>query len=83
MQTQLVNFTIPRKILAQVDNLAKAEARSRSELFRESIRRYLLEQVSQKEDFKRIKKAAARIDLDEERAIALVEKARDELLLNK
>lgn len=83
MQTQLVNFTIPKKILVQVDSLARKEARSRSELFREAIRSYLKEQTSKDWDFERIKQAATRINLNEKEAFRLVEKVRKTLPLNQ
>lgn len=83
MQTQLVNFTIPKIILVRVDTLAKREARSRSELFRDAIKRYLEEQRREKEDFASIKKTATRINLDENRAVELVESIRNSLPLNK
>lgn len=83
MQTQMVNFTIPKKILAQADKLAAKEFRSRSELFREAIRRYINEQKNKKEDFERIKKAALMINMNEEQAMILVEKVRNELPMNK
>lgn len=83
MQMQMVNFAIPSKFLAQTDKLAKRESRSRSELFREAIRQYLYEQVTQEEDFRQIRQAAARINLPEDKAIALVEKIRNDLPMNK
>lgn len=83
MQTQLVNFTIPKKILRQADKAAFLESRSRSELFREAIRRYLNERAEEKKDFARIRRSAASINLSEEEAIALVDKARDELPINQ
>lgn len=83
MQTQLVNFTIPKKILVQVDTLAQKEARSRSELFREAIRSYLNEQTTKDWDFEKIKQAAARINLNEKGAFRLVEKVRKTLPINQ
>lgn len=83
MQTQMVNFVIPNKILYQVDLLAKKDFRTRSELFREAIRRYLAEEKSRKADFMQIKKAAARVNMDENEAMELVDKVRDELPMNK
>jgi len=42
MQSQIVNISLPTKLLKLADKVAKKEARSRSELFREAIRSYLL-----------------------------------------
>lgn len=83
MQTQMVNFVIPNKILYQVDLLAKKDSRSRSELFREAIRRFLEEEKSRKMDFMQIRKAAARVNMNENEAIKLVDRVRDELPMNK
>lgn len=83
MQMQLVNFAIPTTFLTQADRLAKRESRSRSELFREAIRRYLKEQAMREEDFRQIRQAAARINLSENEAMVLVEKIRNELPMNQ
>ena len=41
MQTRMINFSIPKKLLETVDNLAEAEMKTRSELLREAVRDYL------------------------------------------
>lgn len=43
METQIVNISLPKSLLAAADKRAKGEFRSRSELFREAIRTYLLD----------------------------------------
>lgn len=83
MQTQLINFVIPQKLLNQVDILAKEDARSRSELLREAIRLYLKEQKQRKDDFKLIEKSAARINLSENKAFSLVDKNRKRVSINQ
>lgn len=42
MDAQVVNFSLPTKLLKLADRVAQQEARTRSELFREAIRRYVL-----------------------------------------
>lgn len=72
----MINFTIPVKLLTKVDRLAEKETRSRSELLREATRRYLAYQKQRKEDFSRIRQAAARINLPEDEAFRLAEEAK-------
>ena len=43
MASKVVNISLPEELLAEVDDLAHREKRSRSELFREAGRRYLEE----------------------------------------
>ena len=42
MKTKIINISIPRSLLSEADKLAKTEYRTRSELFREALRGYLL-----------------------------------------
>ena len=42
MKTKIINISIPDSLLADADKLAKIEYRTRSELFREALRGYLL-----------------------------------------
>lgn len=76
MQTQLINFTIPKKLLQKIDVLAKKELRSRSELLREASRLYLERKKEQARSFKSIIKTAKRINLPEEEAMKLAEEAK-------
>lgn len=41
MQTKIINISIPNSLLNEADNLAKAEYRNRSDLFREALRNYI------------------------------------------
>lgn len=50
----MINFVIPKKLLRQADLLAKRESRSRSEILREAIRRYIQEAKKREEDFSKI-----------------------------
>lgn len=42
MNTQVINISLPVKLLKLADKVADKEARTRSELFREAIRDYVL-----------------------------------------
>jgi metal-responsive CopG/Arc/MetJ family transcriptional regulator len=41
MASRIINMTVPEELLREADEVAKAEGRTRSELFREAVRRYL------------------------------------------
>ncbi|MEK7202410.1 MAG: ribbon-helix-helix domain-containing protein [Patescibacteria group bacterium] len=41
MNTKIVNLSLPKKLLDMVDEAAKAEYRTRSELVREALRQYV------------------------------------------
>lgn len=41
--TKIVSLSIPRELLRQVERVAKEEGRTKSELFREALRRYVEE----------------------------------------
>lgn len=41
MQTQMINLSMPRSLLKALDNQAKKEIKTRSELLRDAIRAYL------------------------------------------
>ena len=47
--TQIISISVPPEMTCQIDRLAKSERRTRSELLREALRRYLEEQ-----DWKRL-----------------------------
>jgi metal-responsive CopG/Arc/MetJ family transcriptional regulator len=48
MQTQIVNFSIPKKLLKTVDGLAELELKTRSELLRDALRDYLEKRLTLK-----------------------------------
>ena len=50
MRSRIVNMTVPVALLKEIDRLAKREGRTRSELFREAARRYLLEYPFRRKD---------------------------------
>ncbi len=43
MASRIINMTVPEELLKAVDAVAQAEGRTRSELFREAVRRYVQE----------------------------------------
>ncbi len=49
MDAQVVNFSLPTKLLKLADRVAQSEARTRSELFREAIRRYVFRRALKQE----------------------------------
>jgi len=42
MKSKIINISIPDSLLSDADKLAKTEYRTRSELFREALRGYIL-----------------------------------------
>ena len=42
METQMINLSIPKKLLQLLDSQAKAELKTRSELLRDAVRSYLV-----------------------------------------
>ena len=51
MNTQIINISLPSDLLKLADQIAKKEIRSRSELFREAIRSYVLRKKKWEELF--------------------------------
>ena len=54
MAARIINMTMPEELLRKVDKAAKAEGRTRSELFREAVRRYLEERRAGRKDGSRL-----------------------------
>ena len=52
MDTQTINISLPKSLLSQIDEQAKMESRSRSELLREAARVYLRRFAAWNEIFK-------------------------------
>lgn len=50
MASRIINMTIPEELIAVVDEVAEAEGRTRSELFREAVRRYVQRRRPKKKD---------------------------------
>ena len=83
MKTQLINFTIPNRLLEKIDTLAQQEAKSRSEILREAVRRIIAETKQRRRDFASILTSAKEVNLPEDEAIALVDKVRAKLQINR
>lgn len=83
MNTQMINFVIPKKLLSQVDYWGEKKSISRSELLREAVRRLLAEEAERERDFAIVRQSAARNNMNEEEAISLVDKIRRTLPRNK
>ncbi len=47
MPSKIINISLPEDLLREIDQLAKQERRTRSELFREAVRGYLKEAASE------------------------------------
>lgn len=58
MDAQIINISLPAKLLALADEVAQKEARTRSELFREAIRNYVLRKSQWNEIFSYAEKKA-------------------------
>ena len=41
MSSRIINMTVAEELIREIDEVAKAEGRTRSELFREAARRYV------------------------------------------
>ncbi len=76
METQIINISLPKKLLKMADLLAKEELRTRSELFREAIRGYILREASLKSVFDYGSGKAKRLKIKEEDLEGLVDEYR-------
>ena len=54
MASRIINMTIPEELIEEADEVARSEGRSRSELFREAVRRYIDEHRPSKKDSSRL-----------------------------
>lgn len=79
----MINFSIPKILLKQVDQEAKIEVRSRSELLREAIRAYLNSEEARRRSFEAMRASAKRINMSEEEAIRYIDEIRDTLPMNQ
>ena len=79
----MINFSIPKTLLRQVDQEAKIESRSRSELLREALRAYLNSEDARRRSFEIMRASAKRINMPEEEAIRFIDEIRDTLPMNQ
>ncbi|MBM4294348.1 MAG: ribbon-helix-helix protein, CopG family [Deltaproteobacteria bacterium] len=76
--TKLVSISILPELLAEAEKLAKEENRTRSELIREALRRYISERRWQKlTQYARLKAAEAGIETEED-VLRLIDEYRRE-----
>jgi len=83
MQTQMINFVIPKTLLVQVDRMAKRVITSRSELVRVALKNYLAGLKKRENDFRAIRLSGQKVGLSENEAVKLVDEIRDELPMNQ
>lgn len=76
MDAQIVNISLPAKLLQLVDKVAEKEARSRSELFREAIRSYVLRKTKWDELFSYAQKQTKKFKIKEDDVEDIVAKYR-------
>ncbi|MFC1849877.1 CopG family ribbon-helix-helix protein [candidate division CSSED10-310 bacterium] len=65
MRTTTVNISFQKDFLKQIDQLAREESRSRSELIREATRAYMEKKAKWKKIFDVSEKQAERVGLSE------------------
>lgn len=65
MDGQIVNISLPSKLLLLADKVAQKEARSRSELFREAIRSYVMRKSQWEEMFSYAEDRAKKLKIKE------------------
>lgn len=83
MDTRLINFVIPDKLLRDIDRLAQKESRSRSEMIREAVRRFISEKEQKMADFNQIRKNIGNSGLSGEEAIKMIDEVRKTLPMNR
>ncbi len=66
MDAQVINISLPTKLLKLADRVAQNEARTRSELFREAIRAYVLRRAAWDELFAYGERKARELNIKEE-----------------
>ncbi len=66
MNTQTVNISLPKDLLEAIDNVAKKEARTRSELIREAARSYLKRVTTWERIFELGQRTAQRMNIKSE-----------------
>ncbi len=61
MSSRIVNMTVPEALLKEADEVARAEGRNRSELFREAVRQYVRSRAETRKDSKPVLSRLARL----------------------
>jgi len=79
MDTAIINLSLPKNLLSQIDQQAKRESRSRSELVREATRSYLKRISAWEQIFKYGRKKAKELGIkSEEDVYRMVQEYRQE-----
>ena len=76
--SQVISITLPPKLLREAKRLAKKEGRTRSELFREALRRYIAEQSLRELQLYGAQKAKKLGIESDEDILGLIEEYREE-----
>jgi len=74
--TRTVTISLPPELARRVDRVARAEGRSRSELFREALRQYLERQERWKSIFATGEQVARELAIDEADILKAVKERR-------
>ena len=61
MAARIINMTIPEELIKVVDEVAHSEGRTRSEFFREAVRRYVENRRLKKKDASQLLSRLARL----------------------
>lgn len=76
MDTRIINVSLPFKLLKLADQVAEKEARSRSELFREAIRSYVIRKTNWNELFSYAEGKAKKMKIKEKDIESIVKSYR-------
>lgn len=76
MDTQMINFMVPTNLLRTIDQTAKEEERTRSELIREAMREYVFERGIGRQLLKIRSASVKRSKLSYDQAMELAEEAK-------
>lgn len=61
MASRVVNMTVPETLLNEADEVARSEGRTRSDLFREAVRRYVDERTETRKESRALLTRLARL----------------------
>ena len=76
MQTQIINFSIPKPLLKALDDLAKNEVKTRSEALRDAIRTYVSQKKGWEDVFLFGKKKSKELKLKPNQIETIIDKYR-------
>lgn len=76
MDTATVNLSLPKNLLSQIDQQARKESRTRSELMREALRAYIRELSAWEEIFEYGKKQAKKLGIKQKDIPRLIDEYR-------